>query len=52
MTQTQQQHKNVNQCAETLPQWLIKRQEQDAEAARQTELNELSQSREYLHSDL
>lgn len=51
MTQTQQ-HKNVNQGADTLPQWLRNRQDREAEEARQAEHNELLQSREYLDSDL
>ena len=49
---SQQQHNNVNQGAETLPQWIIERQNQEAEDARQAEHNELLQSREYLHNSL
>ena len=50
--QTQQQHKNVNQGADTLPQWLRNRQDAEALEARQAERNELLQSREYLKSSL
>lgn len=47
-----QQHKNVNQGADTLPQWQRERQDREAEDARQAERNELLQSREYLKSSL
>ena len=52
MSQQTQQHKNVTQGADTLPQWLRNRQDREAEEARQAELNELLQSREYLHNSL
>ena len=47
-----QQHKNVNQGADTLPQWQRNRQDQEAEDARQAERNELLQSTEYLNTTL
>ena len=50
--QTQQQHKKVNQGADTLPQWLINQQDADAEDVRQAERNELLQSTEYLNTTL
>ncbi len=52
MNQTQQQHKNVKQGADTLPQWLIKRQDTEALEARQAELEAQLQSSEYLNSSL